>query len=258
MNITAWQPQTIIDYFFFDFDGTLTSLEGIDVLAQMNGVAEKVQEITRRCMEQTGLTLEDYRARLDYTQPTKAQIQVLAAEYLEAQTPGAEAVIKLLLRLNKKIHILSGGIRESILPFATHVGIPWVQVLAVDVYFDEHGYYRGFDEQSFLAQAKGKAQAILDITPTSAHSLLIGDGMNDWEAQAAVTRFIGYGGKTPKPWVKAHAPFFINDEALYPLLPLSLTQAETEQLTAAERVLYDLGLAAIADKLVLIQESQYV
>lgn len=255
MNTEAWQPQTIIDHFFFDFDGTLTSLEGIDVLAQMNGVAEKVQEITRWCMEQTGLTLEDYRARLVYTQPTKAQIQLLAAEYLKAQNPGAEAVVKLLLRLNKKVYILSGGIRESILPFATRVGIPLAQVLAVDVYFDEHGSYRGFDEQSYLAQAKGKAQAILDLAPASANSLLIGDGMSDWEARAAVTRFIGYGGKHPKAWIKAHAPFFINGEELYSLLPLGLTQAESTQLTGAEAVHYDLGLAAIKNKVVLIQES---
>lgn len=243
----------MIDSFFFDFDGTLSPLEGIDVLAAMNGVAKKVQKITTRCMGKTGLTLNDYRNRLTYVQPTKSQIQQLATLYASSITPGATEIIKILLRLKKKVYIISSGIKEAIIPFAKQVAIPLENVLAVEVYFDLHGQYQGFNEQSPLVKRNGKKIAIEALHKTHQRSLLVGDGVSDWEAQTAVTRFVGYAGLHPKSLVKEHSAFYITNTSLYSLLPLGLTNEEKERLGAKEKFYYEQGLADIRNKIVLIR-----
>ncbi|KTC78849.1 HAD-IB family phosphatase [Legionella cherrii] len=257
-NRNPWALNVPIDAFFFDCDGTLSLIEGINVLATMNGVAKEVHQITARCMGKTGMTLDDYRQRLTYVQPTKKQVEELAECYKRHTAPGAQDLIQLLLRLHKKIYIISAGIKAAVVPFAQTLGIPPSHVLAVDVYFDEKGNYQGFDEQSNMTQGNGKTVEIASVLKPGEHSLLVGDGVSDWEARETVTRFIGFAGLSPKEWVKKHSNFYICSTSFYPIIPLGLTQNELNQLSSQDYAYYEKGLTDIYNSVVLIKGNDHV
>ncbi len=253
INAELWMPNKPIDAFFFDCDGTLSLMEGIDVLAEMNGVGDKVKAITERCMALTGLSLADYRERLHYVQPTKKQLDALAELYRTHRSPGALETIQTLRSLGKKIYIISAGIRASLLPLADDLGIPPENVLAVDVYWDDNGNYSGFNEESYLVAAEGKNKQIKEVLTTNERSLLIGDGFSDWEAHTVVSRFIGFAGLSPKAWVRDHSEFFISGANILPVVNLGLTQKEAENLFPEFKNFYEKGLQDIQSGVVLIQ-----
>lgn len=253
-----WRLNVPIDVFFFDCDSTLSLIEGIDVLAASKGVHHQVQQITNRCMGQTGLSLADYRTRLSLVQPSRKQIEELVAQYNAHIAPGAFEVIQFLHAMNKQVYIISAGIKAAVSGFAMTLGIPDSQVLAVDVYFDESGHYEGFDEQSPLVTAYGKTRAIDSLLKSGERSVLVGDGMSDWEARPAVTRFIGYAGLKAKEWVARHSNFYINNPSLYSVLPLSLTVEEARQLKHPFDTYYEQGMTEIDNSLVLIREHDHV
>jgi phosphoserine phosphatase len=258
INPEYWMPESPFDVFFLDWDSTISLIEGIDFLAGLNGVEKQVHAITQRCMATTGLSIEDYRKRLDLIKPTKIQMQQLAQAYRAHLAPGARDTIKLLQDLGKTLYVLSGGIKEAIVPLAEELGIHQSNVLAVDVYFNESGAYEGFDELSELVQANGKSKQIAQVLKAKERSLLIGDGFTDWEAQSSVTRFIGYSGLHPKAWVKEHAEFFITQTSIFPLLALGLTDTEQARLKSEDKLFYEAGIADIQKGLVLIKGYDYV
>lgn len=257
-NRNPWALNAPIDSFFFDCDGTLSLIEGINVLATRNGVAKQVHQITARCMGKTGMTPDDYRQRLLHVQPTRKQVEELAECYKRHIAPGAQELIQLLHGLHKKIYIISAGIKTAVVPFAQTLGIPASHVLAVDVYFDDAGNYQGFDEQSNMIQGNGKTVEIASVLKPGERSLLVGDGVSDWEARDAVTRFIGFSGLSPKEWVKNHANFYITNTSFYPIIALGLTPDELKQLSSQDYAYYEQGLTDIYNSVVLIKGNDHV
>lgn len=254
INSRSWMLETPIDVFFFDCDSTLSLIEGIDYLAGLNGVGKEVEEITHRCMAETGLSRADYKKRLDLVKPTQLQIKQLAATYCTHLAPGAVEVISALHSLGKKIYIISAGIKSAILPLAVQLDISSDRVLAVDVFFNEDGSYARFDEHSELIQANGKSILITNVLKEGERSLLLGDGYSDWEVQSTVTRFVGYAGLCPKVWVREHSDFYIASVSMLSLLALGLTDEEQMNLKMEFRVSYEQGLADIKQGLIHKEE----
>lgn len=253
MKAYPWMPAQPIDVFFFDFDGTISSIEGIDVLAEMNGVGDEVKAITQRCMAVTGLSQDAYRQRLDAVLPSREQLIQLAELYKKHCTPGVRETIALLKALNKKIYIISAGIKASIVPLAWELGISSDDVFAVKVFFDEQGCYKNYDENSFLVHSQGKNKQIQNIIRPNQKSLLIGDGLSDWETHSIVSRFVGFAGENPKDWVRLHSDFFIASNTIYPLISLGLSYHEQKNLSVEHQVLNQLGMTLIHNGSVLIQ-----
>lgn len=254
IKLESWMLKDPIDVFIFDCDSTLSLMEGIDEIAEMNGVGAEVKAITQRCMAVTGITVTAYKERLEYVKPTLKQLNQLAEMYCEHQTPGAFEVIELLQSLGKKVYILSGGMKQSLLLLAQNLGIPPERVLAVDVYFDDRGHYIGFNEQSNLVQPEGKNREIEGLIQNDETSFLIGDGVSDWEARTAVTRFVGFAGISPKQFVKEHSNFYINCDSLFSVINLGLTYVEQLNLPAKYKQSYEQGLSDILNDYVLIKE----
>lgn len=250
-----WQLTQAIDTFFFDCDGTLSLVEGIDELAVMNGVFEEVSAITEKCMSKTGMTPADYRARLNCTRPTLLQVAKLVGIYRENIAAGAIETLQVLQRLGKNVYIISAGIRSAVVEFARTLGVQADHVLAVDVFFDHQGNYQDFDESSFLVQPMGKPKQIAAILQPGEQSLLLGDGLSDWEAHHNVTRFVGFAGLKSKASVKSNARFFINTASIYPVLPLGLMPEELISLSSEEKSCYQRGLADIHNGLVIVKEQ---
>jgi phosphoserine phosphatase len=242
MKSHPWQPSSPIQAISFDCDGTLSTIEGIDHLAKLNSQFDRVRKLTQQAMEETGLSLSLYNERLDIVQPTQQQLHQLSDMYFNHLTDGAQQVIALFQKLNKAIFIISAGNNPAVSLLGERLHIPQEHCFAVDLYFDSNGKYQGLDQDSPLINRYGKNDILENIKEEHGSVLHIGDGMNDLEAKDVPTRFIGYGGNFQNSNVAQQAPFYFNAPTLLPLIPLSLTEEETEQLEPEDLELYKLGV----------------
>jgi len=201
----------------FDCDSTLSAIEGIDELAAEQRVA--VAALTDAAMRGE-VTLESvYGARLELLRPGRIAVEALAARYVAAAVDGARETVAALLAGGVTIRILSGGIRQAILPFAEWLGLAPRDVAAVDLYFDSHGRYAGFDEQSPLCRSGGKRAVVEGWRGTlPGPVLMVGDGVTDLEARPAVDRFVAFAGVVDRPAVTAAADVVIRTPSLLPVV----------------------------------------
>ncbi len=208
----------------FDCDSTLSRIEGIDELARDCGVGAQVKRLTNRAMDGE-IPLESvYGQRLALIRPGRAAIDALAQRYIDERVDGVLELFSELRRQGKPVHIISGGIRQAILPLADYLGLPEQYVHAVDVYFDSQGVYQGFDQQSPLARSGGKAQVCRFINSGGEAIVMVGDGQTDLEAKQAGAFFIGFGGVVVRETVKQQADMYITEPSLWALAPFLVNE----------------------------------
>ncbi|WKJ91276.1 HAD-IB family phosphatase [Methylomonas montana] len=210
------------DVICFDCDSTLSRVEGIDELARRHGLFEQVAALTEAAMNGE-LALEAvYANRLELIKPDKAAIEWLAELYIAEMVEGVSETIQTLQANQKLIHIISGGLRQAILPLAEQLGIPEDHVHAVDVLFDEDGNYQDFARHSPLAVSGGKARICRRLRMHHSSLVMIGDGKTDLEAKLAGAYMIGFGGVVRRPLVEEQADHYVADASLAAILPLVL------------------------------------
>jgi len=204
--VTARRYASVI----LDVDSTLSRIEGIEWLAARRGPAmlREIAAVTERAMKGE-IPLESvFAERLARIRPTRAEIAALGEAYVEGMTPGAADVCARLMDAGIRAVILSGGLRQAILPLAGALDIAAEDVHAVDIRFDDDGEYVSFDASSPLARSGGKpivARALDLERPLIA----IGDGATDLElrtvAPPAVDTFVAFTGVATRPPVVAAA-----------------------------------------------------
>jgi phosphoserine phosphatase len=201
----------------FDCDSTLSAIEGIDELAA--GRREEIAGLTASAMS-GALSLEAvYGARLAIIRPSRGRIESLARQYVTAAVPGARETVRALREGGVEVRIVSGGIRQAILPFAAWLGLGPDAVAAVELRFDSAGAYQGFDEASPLARSGGKRTLIASWRQAlPGPVLLVGDGITDLEARPAVDRFVAFAGVVDRPAVTATADAVIPGPSILPVL----------------------------------------
>jgi len=208
-----------VDIVCFDCDSTLSKIEGIDELGRQSGLYDELVALTNAAMNGE-LALEDvYGKRLSLIEPDKKQMASLADLYIAEMVDGVEEVFSSLLDQGKQVHIISGGIRQAILPLAKKLGLSANHVHAVDVLFNADGSYKDFDRQSPLAKTGGKAVVCKQIQTGSASMTMIGDGKTDLEAKQAGAKVIGFGGVMKRDVVVEQADIFVSDTSLTAVLP---------------------------------------
>ena len=169
-----------------DVDSTLCAIEGIDWLATRRGeeVAAQVRGITDRAMAGE-IALDDvYGERLALVRPSLDDVSALAAAYEATLLPGAAEAIARLHEAGVRVVLVSGGLREAILPVAERVGIAAADVHAVSVHHDD-GAFVGHDVTSPLTRQDGKREIVAGLhlpRPTIA----VGDGATDLAMRDAV------------------------------------------------------------------------
>lgn len=215
-----------LDAIIFDCDGTLSAIEGIDELARLNGAGAKVAAMTAAAMGSSGINPALYQERLSLVQPQELQVIELGNTYYQNRVPDCEATIHQLQQLNKKVFILSAGLKPSIDVFAKLLKIPSSDVYAVNIFFNERGGYVDFDKESPLTHADGKAVIVKQILQSYPRLGYVGDGLNDLVARDLVTRFIGYGGVFYRANIAEQCEFYSKNPSLAALLPLLMTEAE--------------------------------
>jgi len=206
------------DVICFDCDSTLSKIEGIDELARRVGLGEEMSRLTDAAMNGEVLLEAVYEKRLSLIRPNRDSINWLADLYIEQIVDGVKEVFEALTAPGKELHIISGGIRQAILPLARCLGLPEAQVHAVDIYFNADDSYRDYDQCSPLARSGGKAEICRRLLKSQGSLVMIGDGKTDMEARQAGAFVIGFGGVVDRPVVREQADFYSAEPSLVSIL----------------------------------------
>lgn len=211
----------------FDCDSTLSAIEGIDELAGERRA--EIAALTERAMAGELKLEEVYGRRLALLRPTKRAIDAVGELYVARKVAHARELCAALLALDKRVVIVSGGIRGAVLTLARDLAIPERDVFAVDVFHDARGEYTGFDEHSPLATHDGKRAIVERLVSESGAGgvVCVGDGMTDLVGARAARRFVAFGGvvrrapvfdqsvaRTDAPTLAALVPFLLADDEL--------------------------------------------
>jgi len=178
-----------------DVDSTLTGLEGIDWLAAQRGpaVAARVARLTDLAMSGEKSLDDVFELRLREVRPSRSEVVRLGAEYVRLAAIGAAEAIREMQEAGVRVVVISGGIREAVLPLAAALGVEAADVYAVGLSFTPEGEFAGHDTRNRLAHQLGKRVVAAGLAlprPTAA----VGDGMTDAEMKPAVDCFIAYTG----------------------------------------------------------------
>lgn len=179
----------------FDVDSTLAAIEGIDWLAALRGpeIAAESASLTDRAMRGEIPIDAIYTRRLERIRPTAGELLSLADAYHSALQPGAAELISALHAARVAVHLLSGGLRPSIMPMALRLGIQGHRVHAVSLARDADGTFSRLDGEQPLATQRGKPLIVqqLDLPKPV---VMIGDGSTDAAVRGVVEVFIAYTG----------------------------------------------------------------
>jgi phosphoserine phosphatase len=195
-----------------DVDSTLSDVEGIDWLAALRGpeVQAWSAELTASAMAGQIPIEAVYGERMAVVRPTSRELDELGQVYVERVATRAQETLAEFRRSDIDLVMISGGLREAILPLASKLGIPDGRVYAVSVFFDSKGGYAGFDEGSPFTQQGGKRSAVGDMR-LAGPVLAVGDGMTDCEMKPVVDSFAAFTGFQWRDAVVQRADYVIEN-----------------------------------------------
>ncbi len=247
------------EHILFDCDSTLTTIEGIDILAETAGKRWRVEVLTQAAMDGE-LDLEEiYAKRLRAVKPTHQQIRDIRRAYKQHIVEDAQETIGVLQELGHQVYIISGGLLEPVREFGVFLGVPKQNIRAVGVTYNELSgeWWAGGDEQYLafddgaLTVSDGKAEIVQELLAGKrGRSLLVGDGYSDLLAGEAVNLFAGFGGVVSRARVSQEAPLFVQSASISPILAVAAGPA-------ALIALQETGHSSIAHKaLTLIEQGE--
>ena len=178
-----------------DVDSTLAGVEGIDWLAAQRGpeTAKRIAALTDQAMRGEIALDEIYGRRLTMIRPTHREVAILSRNYVACMAAGADDAVRRMRAAGVQVAVVSGGIREAIVPLALVLGVDGKRLRAVSVYFDRFGEYEGYERESPLTTQQGKA-AVVRALGLPAPVLAVGDGATDLAMKPAVAAFGAYVG----------------------------------------------------------------
>lgn len=195
---------------FLDCDSTLCEIEGVDELAALRGpdIEQQVIDLTNQAMDGTIAIHEIFGRRLDLIQPNRAMCDTVAERYLATLVPGVRDALTELRNQQWEPIIISGGFTQVIAPLARELGIH--EVHAVPLRFNAQGDYLGFDKEAPTARNGGKPDIIRKIRERAKRckTVMVGDGVSDWETTPIVDLFVGFGGVVSREKVRSQAKAF--------------------------------------------------
>jgi phosphoserine phosphatase len=217
---------TRFDAVCFDCDSTLTSIEGIDELADRAGCRREIAALTDAAMNGLVPLEEVYAKRLDIVRPGRAALAWLAKRYADEAVCGAAETIATLKRHGKAVYVITSGLLQAVAEFARSLGLSPEQVHAVKVYLDGAGTYQGFDTSSPLCRSNGKAVICRTLAAKHGKIAMVGDGLTDLAARTGGAFVVGYGGVVHREAMREKADCYISGSSLIATLPALLTEAE--------------------------------
>jgi HAD superfamily phosphoserine phosphatase-like hydrolase len=180
----------------FDVDSTLLRCESLElILKKKLSVAnfKKFQEITQLGLRGEISFNESLKKRLQLACPTLQDVQEFALTLRQFLTPGFKELIDELKNNGHQIWLVSGAIKETLLPLAPLLKIPLERIIAVKVVWTLTGDFKSLDPQDPNSVSKvfgAKPHALLWPKP----ALMIGDSFSDYSLynEGLVNNFILY------------------------------------------------------------------
>ena len=234
-----WRDWTGADVVFLDCDSTLSAIEGIDELARRRGV--DVAGLTADAMSGRTPLESVYRRRLELIHPDTDDFIWLADLYARHAVPGARDLVAALDALGIPCHVISGGLRPAVLPFALSLGFSADRVHAVPYPVDQPDP-GAVAARHPLARDGGKPSVIRELCargPARERRMLVGDGTSDLEAAVECGLFVGFGGVADPPLVRRAAPVLLATASLHLLAGLAAGPARLGELEAVAPALHD-------------------
>ncbi|MCH2111663.1 MAG: HAD-IB family phosphatase [Planctomycetes bacterium] len=235
------------DVVFFDCDSTLSSLEGIDELAERAGV--NVADLTRKAMAGEISMEEVYGVRLEHLQPSAQDFAWLANRYSETIIPGARETIAALQAINIRVCVISGGLFPAVKLFAEELGVVPKDVYAVP--YPLEGEPGAEDPLATacahpLARNGGKPQIVAQVAGVAKERrMLVGDGISDLEAGPEVGMFVGFGAVESRVRVVAEADHFLPGPGLWEVALLAAGPDRLEGLRKFAPLVYESGVSGV-------------
>ncbi len=188
-----------------DVDSTVSTLEGIDWLAEQRGadVAALVATLTADAMEARVPIDAVYGRRLALIRPTRDEITQLAQAYIDTAVPGARDAVRQWLDAGVHVSLVSGGLRDALVPLATWLGIGEADLHAVGVDYDDDVALH-VRQPSPLAMRGGKPRVVSALA-LARPLLAVGDGATDAELIPVVDVFLAFTGVARRTAVVAAA-----------------------------------------------------
>ena len=189
-----------------DVDSTLCGLEGIDWLAARRGpeAGARIAELTDRAMRGEIPLGAVYGERLGMVRPSEEDLAALAVEYERTLAPGAREAIARMRAAGRRVVLVSGGIREAIVPVARRLGIADADVHAVSVAVGAGGEFESYDESSPMTTSDGK-RTLVESLGLPRRLVAVGDGATDLAIRPAADAFAAFTGFVSRDAVVAGA-----------------------------------------------------
>ncbi|PIE99702.1 MAG: phosphoglycerate dehydrogenase [Maribacter sp.] len=173
--------------YVFDFDSTLTSVEALDVLAEMtlrgkpnrDGIIGEIQRITNLGIDGDISFTESLEQRIKLLEAHKDDLDGLVDELRQKISKSIESNKEFFEKFSDDIYVISCGFKEFIVPIVKEYNIPPERVFANTFEFDEQGKIIGFDEGNVLATHNGKIECLKNLD-LEGEVQVIGDGYSDY------------------------------------------------------------------------------
>ncbi|MUV87440.1 phosphoserine phosphatase SerB [Natronomonas sp. CBA1123] len=199
----------------FDFDGTLSDSEMTVLLGEEAGVADEIDEITERAMNDELSYAESLYARAELLDGLPEE-QVEAAFDRVQLRPGAAEVIDALSEAGHHVAILTGGFDDGVAAALEREGVS-VDTIVANSLPIRNGKLTGEAEGPLIEGTKDTALEELagEVGVEMDDTVAIGDGANDLPMLEVAGLAIGY---EPKPAVGPHCDVIV--ESMTDLLEL--------------------------------------
>ncbi len=185
----------------FDFDGTLSDSEMTVLLGEQAGVAEKIDAITERAMNDELSYAESLYARAELLDGLPVD-RVDAAFDRVRLRPGSAEVIAALSAAGHHVAILTGGFERGVETALRKAGVD-VDTIVANRLPIRNGKLTGGAEGALIEGTKDDAleELTAGIGLEMTATVAVGDGANDLPMLEVAGLAIGY---EPKPAVEPH------------------------------------------------------
>ncbi len=197
-----------------DFDSTFTSVEALDVLAELLSAANperaadvaRIKTLTDQAMSGDISFADALQHRIRILRPSRDDIAALVEVLKTKVSPSIARNRAVFADQAGKFRIVSGGFHDFIDPVVADYGIDAGYVLANRLVFDADGVATGVDQANPLSQDGGKVTALRALG-LAGDVAMVGDGWTDYEVykDGAADRFYAFTENVRRPKVIAAA-----------------------------------------------------
>ncbi|PSQ41274.1 phosphoserine phosphatase SerB [Halobacteriales archaeon QS_9_68_42] len=194
----------------FDFDGTLSDSEMTVLLGEQAGVAEEIDDITRRAMNDELSYAESLYARAELLDGLPEADAEAAFDRVKLR-PGAADVVAALREAGHHVAVLTGGFEAGVERALSAEGVD-VDTVVANRLPVRNGRLTGEARGPLIEGTKDDAleELAVEAGVEMADTVAVGDGANDLPMLEVAGLSVGY---EPKPAVKPHCDIVVESMA---------------------------------------------